>query len=277
MRVRVVLAAVVAAAVLAGAAQAAPRYTALGDSYAAGPLIPLPLSPFGCLKSSNNYGRIAQRTLRYDEYRDATCSGAETEDMTQPQNVSPGPNPPQFNSLSTDNELVTISIGGNDIGFSELAQNCVSILPWGSPCRDEYTDGGNDEISDRIEETAPKVAAVIQGIRQRSPDAAILVVNYSAIFPHSGSGCYPKMPVARGDVRWLRSKHEELNAMLAEQASANGAEIVDVYATSVGRDACASSTRRWVEPYIPATAAAPLHPNLRGMQAMANLVVTASP
>ena len=277
MRVWVVLAAVVAAAVLAGAAQAAPRYTALGDSYAAGPLIPLPLSPFGCLKSSNNYGRIAQRTLRYDEYRDATCSGAETEDMTQPQNVSPGPNPPQFNSLSTDNELVTISIGGNDIGFSELAQNCVSILPWGSPCRDEYTDGGNDEISDRIEETAPKVAAVIQGIRQRSPDAAILVVNYSAIFPHSGSGCYPKMPVARGDVRWLRSKHEELNAMLAEQASANGAEIVDVYATSVGRDACASSTRRWVEPYIPATAAAPLHPNLRGMQAMANLVVTASP
>ena len=64
MRVRVVLAAMAVAAVFAGTAEAAPRYTALGDSYAAGPLIPNPLAPLGCLKSSNNYGRIAQRTLR---------------------------------------------------------------------------------------------------------------------------------------------------------------------------------------------------------------------
>jgi lysophospholipase L1-like esterase len=275
MRVRVVLAAVTAAAVLAGTAEAAPRYTALGDSYAAGPLIPLPLPPFGCLKSSNNYGHIAQRTLRYAEYRDATCSGAETEDMTRPQNVSPGPNPPQFDLLSADTRLVTINIGGNDIGFSELAENCVSTVPWGSRCKDRYVRDGRDEISDRIAATAPKVAAVIQGIRRRSPDAEVLVLNYSAIFPHTRGGCYPRMPVARGDVAWLRDKHVELNAMLARQAAANGAELVDVYAASVGRDACASSTRRWVEPYVPATAAAPLHPNLRGMQAMAAMVVAA--
>jgi lysophospholipase L1-like esterase len=274
MRVRVVLAAVTAAAVLAGTAQAAPRYTALGDSYAAGPLIPLPLPPFGCLKSSNNYGRIAQRTLRYAEYRDATCSGAETEDMTQPQNVSPGPNPPQFNSLSTETELVTINIGGNDIGFSELAENCVSIVPWGSPCKNRYVQGEDDEISDRIAATADDVAAVIQGIRARtSPETEILVLNYSAIFPHEGFGCWPRMPVARGDVVWLRDKHEELNQMLADQAGANGAELVDVYGASEGRDACASSLQRWVEPYIPTNAAAPLHPNLRGMQAMAAMVV----
>jgi len=277
MRARVVLAAVTVAAALAGAAEAAPRYTALGDSYAAGPLIPLPLSPFGCLKSSNNYGRIAQRTLDYAEYRDATCSGAETEDMTQPQNVSPGPNPPQLDSVSDDNVLVTITIGGNDIGFSDLAQDCVSLFPFGSPCRNQYVRNSVDEISRRIAETAPKVDAVLQEIGDRSPGAQILVVNYSAIFPHSGNGCYPKMPVARGDVTWLRSKQVELNAMLAGRAAANGAGVVDVYAASVGRDACASSTRRWVEPYIPATAAAPLHPNLRGMRAMANLVVESSP
>jgi lysophospholipase L1-like esterase len=276
MRVRVVLAAVTVAAVLAGAAEAAPRYTALGDSYAAGPLIPLPLSPFGCLKSSNNYGHIAQRTLRYAEYRDPSCSGAETEDMTQVQNVSPGPNPPQFDSLSADNALVTVTIGGNDIGFSSIAEDCVSIIPFGSPCRDRYVRDGQDEISRRIAETAPKVDAVLDGIRARSPHARILVVNYSAILPHSGNGCYPKMPIARGDVPWLRSKQEELNAMLAQQAAANGSGLVDVYAASRGRDACASSGTRWVEPYIPATAAAPLHPNLRGMEAMANLVVAAS-
>jgi lysophospholipase L1-like esterase len=275
-RVRVVVVAVVVAAgVLAGAADAAPRYVALGDSFAAGPLIPLPLAPLGCLKSSNNYGHIVQRRLGFAEFRDPTCSGAETDDMTQTQNVSPGPNPPQFNSLSPDTALVTLTIGGNDIGFSGLAEDCVSLLPFGSPCRNRYVQGGQDEISRRIEETAPKVDAVLDGIRERSPAARVLVVNYSAILPHNGNGCFPRMPIARGDVTWLREKHLELNAMLADQAADNGAGLVDVYAASVGRDACASSSVRWVEPFIPSTAAAPLHPNLRGMRAMADMVVAA--
>jgi lysophospholipase L1-like esterase len=211
--------------------------------------------------------------MAFPEFRDATCSGAETEDMFAPQNVSPGgPNPPQLDSLSADTRLVTLTIGGNDIGFSDLAQDCVSVLPFGSPCRDRYTRGG-DQISARIAATAPQVSAVLNEIRSRSPLAKILVVNYSAIFPHTGNGCWPRMPVAPGDVRWLRSKHEELNGMLATQAAANGATVVDVYRASVGRSACASSGSRWVEPYIPGSAAAPLHPNRRGMDAMAAMVV----
>ena len=58
------------------------------------------------------------------------------------------------------------------------------------------------------------------------------------------------MPVAEGDVPWLRAKQEELNAMLATQAAANGAELVDVYAASVGHSACALPGLRWVEPVI---------------------------
>jgi hypothetical protein len=80
------------------------------------------------------------------------------------------------------------------------------------------------------------------------------------------------MPVAEGDVPYLREKQEELNGMLATQAAANGARLVDVYAASVGHDACAPPLLRWVEPYTPASAAAPLHPNLIGMLAMADLV-----
>jgi hypothetical protein len=81
------------------------------------------------------------------------------------------------------------------------------------------------------------------------------------------------MPVADGDVAYLRAKQEELNGMLATQAAANGARLVDVYAASVGHDACAPPLIRWVEPYAPANAAAPLHPNLIGMDAMARLVM----
>jgi len=259
MRVRMFVAAVTAALVFAGSAQAAPRFTVLGDSYAAGPLIPAPLPPFGCLKSSSNYGHLAELQLRYAEFRDPSCSGAETEDMTQ-----------------THNALVTVQIGGNDIGFSSIAEDCVSLNPFGSPCKEKYTAGGVDEISRRIAETAPKVDAVLDGIRARSAGTRILVVNYSAIFPHTGNGCYPQMPVARGDVPYMRAKQEELNAMLAQQAAANGARLVDVYAASVGHSACAAPGVRWVEPFIPANAAAPLHPNLLGMRAMSDLVVSAA-
>ena len=270
-------AALLAALAIAAPAAAASRYVSLGDSYAAGPLIPVQLPPFGCLKSSNDYGHLTQRQLRFPEYRDPSCSGARTNHMTQPQGVSPGPNPPQFNSLTTDTSMVTLTIGGNDIGFSSIAQDCFVTQPSsGSPCKDKYTAGGQDEVSRRIAETAPKVAGVLRGIASRSPLARTYVVNYSAIFPHEGPGCYPQMPVAEGDVPWLRAKQEELNAMLAAQASGNGARLVDVYAASRGHSACALPGFRWVEPVTPASPAAPIHPNLIGMQAMASLIVAAT-
>jgi hypothetical protein len=255
-------------------ASAAPRYVGLGDSFAAGPLIPLQIRPFGCLKSNNNYAHVVQRRKGFAEFRDASCSGAETEDMTNPQNVSPRPNPPQFDSLSADTVAVTLTISGNDICFSGIAEDCFSPTPnSGSPCKDQYTAGGEDQISQRIAATATLVDGVLDGIRSRSPNAKVFVVNYSALFPHEGPGCWPQMPVADGDVAYLREKQEELNQMLAAQATANGAWLVDVYAASVGHDACAPPLLRWVEPYVPASAAAPLHPNLIGMRAFASLVL----
>jgi lysophospholipase L1-like esterase len=196
--------------------------------------------------------------------------------MTAPQGVTPGPNPPQFDSLSAGTTAVTLTIGGNDIGFSSIAKDCFVVQPSsGSPCKDRYTAGGADQISQRIQDTAPKVAAVLQGIKARAPQSTTYVVNYSAILPESGPGCYPQMPIADGDVPYIRAKHEELNGMLATQAAANGAKLVAVYAASVGHSACALPGLRWVEPVVPVNAAAPLHPNLLGMKAMADLVMPA--
>jgi lysophospholipase L1-like esterase len=274
------LAALVLAAVPA-AAGAAPGYVALGDSYAAGPLIPAQLPPFGCLKSSNNYAHLAAPQMGLP-LKDPSCSGAETQDMTQQQNVSPGPNPPQFNSLAADTKLVTVQIGGNDIGFSEIIKNCASTSPQGHPCQDHYVTASGDEISQRIQATAPKVAAVIQGIHSRSPNAKVYVVNYLPIFPEKPlapglpEGCYPQIPVAWADVPYLRAKEKELNQMLADQAAANGASLLDTYSLGIGHDACQPPALRWVEPLVPVNAAAPFHPNLFAMRAEAQLLA-ASP
>jgi hypothetical protein len=272
-----VLAALIASLVLALPAAAQDgSYVSLGDSYTAGPFIPLPLPPYGCLKSDHNYSHLAAPTLGLP-LRDPSCSGADTGDMTQPQGVTPGPNPPQFDSLDAGTGLVTLGIGGNDIGFSSIVRDCFNAQSaQGSPCKDKYVVDGNDELSNRIAATAPKVAAVLQGIHERSPGAQVLVVNYPAILPDSGPGCWPLVPVADGDVAYLREKHKELNRMLADQAAANGAGVVDWYTPSIGHDACQPPGIKWVEGPVPMNAAAPVHPNLLGMLAASDLVVAAA-
>jgi len=260
-------------AVLAASASGA-TYVSLGDSYAAGPFIPNPVLPLGCLKSDHNYPHLAAPSI--GPLKDPSCSGAKTDDMTNPQSIEiDGPNPPQFNSLEAGTEVVSLTIGGNDIGFSEIAQSCITLNPFSSPCKDKYDSGGKDQIAERIAATAPKVAAVLQGIHARSPGARVYVLNYPAIFPETGSGCWPQMPVSFKDAPYLRAKEQELNAMIATQASANGATLVSWYAASIGHDACKSSSVRWVEPLVPNNPAAPIHPNLHGMEGGAAALVAA--
>jgi len=281
-RGRSLLAVFISMLALASPAHAAappPEYVSLGDSYAAGPLIPLQIPPFGCLKSNNNYSHLTARNLGL-ALKDPSCSGAETEDMTSPQNVDPdGPNPPQFDSLTKKTGIVTLQIGGNDLGFSSIGRDCASATSnEGTPCQDRYVHDGRDEISERIQATAPLVDAVLHGIRARSPKARVFVVNYAAILPDEGPGCWPQMPVTDGDVPYVRAKQKELNAMMATEAAANGAGLIDWYAASIaggGHDACKPPVIRWVEPVVPVNAAAPLHPNLGGMIGASELLTAA--
>jgi lysophospholipase L1-like esterase len=264
-----------ALALLAAGGARAANYVSLGDSYAAGPLIPnQSLSPIGCLRSDHNYAHDAAPGIGLT-LRDPSCSGATTVDMTQPQEVEFGPNPPQFNSLDASTTVVSLTIGGNDIGFAEVAESCITINPFSHPCLDKYDPGGKDQLAERIAATAPKVAAVLQGIHSLAPAAKIYVVNYPAIFPETGFGCWPQMPIGFQDVPYLRSTERNLNAMLATQAAANGATLVDWYKASIGHDACKSTSTRWVEPLVPGTLAAPIHPNKTGMEGGAAALLAA--
>jgi lysophospholipase L1-like esterase len=273
VRVLVVVASIAGALTVGAGGAWAANWAGLGDSYAAGPLIPnQQLNPLGCLRSDHNFAHLAAATLGRS-LADVSCSGAKTDDMTAPQDVTLGPNPPQFNALTTDTQVVTLQIGGNDIGFTSILQNCATANPFAHPCRDRYVVDGRDTLADKIAATAPKIAAVLQGIHARSPGARVFVVNYAAILPETGSCCWPQVPIAFTDVPYLRSVEKKLNAMLAEKAAANGARIVDDYTASIGRDACRSASTRWVEPLVPGNAAAPFHPNARGEAGIAAVVV----
>jgi lysophospholipase L1-like esterase len=195
--------------------------------------------------------------------------------MTVSQPVQLGLNPPQFNALTPDTDLVTVTIGGNDIDIGDLWVSCARLGatdPFGNPCQRQATTGGTDRYARRITAAAPKVARVLEGIRARSPRATVLLVGYLRILPPA-LGCYPVFPIARGDVSYVDGVEQQLTAMLAEQASNHGAVFVDPYATSLGHDACQLPEVKWVEGTAPTSPAYPVHPNDLGMHKLADFTL----
>ncbi len=252
-------------------------YVSLGDSYVAGPLVPdQDTNPLGCLRSDANYPALIASQIRVTRFVDVSCSGAQTGDMWEEQGVTPGPaNPPQLNAVDKRTKVVTLGIGGNDIGFSDIVKDCATKLPGSSGCQSQYVQNGRDELSERIAATAPKVDAVLAEIKVRAPAAKTFVVGYPTVLPETGNGCYPLVPVLPSDVPYLRAKVKELNAMLAARAAAAGVIYVDIATPSIGHDFCQSGSAKWVEGIVPTSVAAPVHPNARGMAGWAPTVAAA--
>jgi lysophospholipase L1-like esterase len=256
------------------ASAATPKYVALGDSMASGPLIPNITGNVGCGRSTHNYAHELAAQLGA-ELHDVTCSGAETKHMTESQSlsvagVSTGTAPPQFDALSADTTLVTLTIGGNDAGLVGIAEDCVNIDPTATPCKERYTEGGVDQVAQRVDAAGPRIAAVLDGIHQRSPKARVLVTGYG-LYVKPG-GCWPLQPVLPADADYLQGNVHRLNGVIAAQARAHNAEYVDVETPSAGHDACQSATTKWVEGYVPVNPAAPLHPNQRGEANYARII-----
>jgi lysophospholipase L1-like esterase len=258
----------------ATAAPAFQHYVALGDSYASGPFIPnQSLNPIGCARSDHDYPGDLARSMGIPTLVDVSCGGAVTGDMTNAQSVPLGSNPPEFNALTANTDLVTVTIGGNDIGFVSILETCALLSltsPLGNPCQRHYTTGGTDQLAAAINATAPKIAAVLSGIRQRSPHAKVVVVGYLRILPQS-VGCWPVVPIAVGDVPYLGAVEQELNTMLGAQATAAHDTFVNP-GLPTGHDVCQPEWVKWVEGIVPTAPAFPVHPNAAGMTAVAGMV-----
>ena len=252
-------------------------YVALGDSYTAGPLIPNQVSaPLKCARSDHNYpSYVRGRSGRGVVHRRQLLVRRDAPHDRLPA-VPAGTHEPQFNGLRDDARLVTVGIGGNDAGLVGAAVKCVELgllAPTGMACRNNYAPGGQDQIVAKIQATAPRIAAVLDGIRARAPLARIVLVGYPAVAPRDGSSCYPIVPLSSDDLRYFDGLLVQINAMLAEQATANGAEFADTFDESIGHDVCKLPGTKWFEGIVPTTIAYPIHPNALGMQSTARSVL----
>jgi hypothetical protein len=108
----------------------------------------------------------------------------------------------------------------------------------------------------------------LQAVRAAAPDAEVAILGYPWILPRTG-GCFDRMPVAEGDVPYLRGIQTTLNDAVKRAATATGVTYVNMNKVSEGHDACQPIGVRWIEPVLQGTNPVIVHPNALGEQQMA--------
>ena len=250
---------------------AGPRYTsyvALGDSYTAGPLVPTTDVAAGCFRSNGNYPSLLAQRLHVRRFRDVSCSAATTRDLTHRQHTFGAAHvPPQLRALRRSTDLVTVGIGGNDLGlFGTLVQQCTRLRstdPAGAPCAAVKGRAAWTRTTARI---GDNVAGALRAVHRRAPHATVVLVGYLRLAPDHGT-C-PALPLATGDYALGRYVSRSLAEAMLAAARSTGSRFLDADALSAGHDVC--SAHPWVNGAVAQQqAAAPYHPFAAGMRAEA--------
>jgi lysophospholipase L1-like esterase len=246
------------------------RYVALGSSMAAGPGIRPRAAgaPFAAGRSARNYPHLVAERLSFDLV-DVTFSGATTAHVLADRQRGV---PPQVAALDGSEALVTITIGGNDVGYIPLLM--AASLPRIAR-RLPVLGGRISELLDRemrdraLADVFDSLCAVGTAIRQRAPHARVFFVDYLTVLPPAGAGA----PPLSADVADLgRHVAATLERHTAEAAAATDCELV--CAAEASRQHHAWSAEPWtVRTGVPLPGRpAPLHPNGAGMRAVAELI-----
>ena len=253
-------------------------YVALGDSYAAFGDQMEPVVTDGpaarCGRSLTNYPNVLDVNTAIGELADATCGGAVTEDIFEEQHSGVAP---QIDALDSDTDLVTLSIGGNDVGFGAIVE-CISGGAPGAPldCRGQL----DDQVSTAIANVFGKVGAVDKvyaAIKQRSPGATVIATQYLPLLPASNEdGCQFTQFIGVDNLNWAREVTARINDAVNAAAVRNGHVSVLPVDTTVDRSACGEADERWTDFTGGApTNAYPMHPTSLGQQAMADAIAAA--
>jgi lysophospholipase L1-like esterase len=205
----------------AASAAAASQYVALGDSYSSGVGTRVFYNE-ECSRSPDAYGPKIAAARGYTLSFQA-CSGATTTEV----------NSKQLGTLSSSTSLVTITIGGNDAGFSNVIVNCALYY---------FTCGS--AISEANSFIANKLPALLDttygDIRSRASTAHVVVLGYPHLFTAEGKTCNFNL-LTSGNEKKLNETADKLDGVVAARAAAHGFTFVDSRNAFLPHEVCSSS------------------------------------
>lgn len=260
------------------------EYVAMGDSFSSGEGV----EPFEagtaspgvneCHRSEKAYARILSRdpasALELSDDGFVACSGAVTDDITEGDD-------PQFDRVTANTDLITITIGGNDMHFSAFAYACVA------PIQDSCEEGPYDDAIARIaNDVIPNIEDMLGDLEAHldtlNGDATVLVLGYPQMVPAtwemSEPGCGWLTPQK---VPAIRDVTATLNTAIKNEVDAIGGNFHFVSVTSsgspfLGHELCRNNSDTIPEFFNNENYAAPdvytFHPNEQGQRAYADIV-----
>lgn len=217
------------------------HYVALGDSYSSGTGIG-DYSDKDCRRSDRAFPRLLADEIGA-ELDFAACSGAEADDVESGQ----------VRRLDADTDLVTITLGGNDIGWAQAIRACVTPF---TGCIDDI-----EEAERRAENELPdRLAAAYSAVAERAPDASVYVVGYPRLF-NAEDECDAFGQISIGEQRRMNRTADVLSDVTEEAALARGFTFVDVRDAFDGHAVCDSTP--WING-LRHPISDSYHPNARG-------------
>ncbi|GAA3436143.1 SGNH/GDSL hydrolase family protein [Kutzneria kofuensis] len=217
----VAVAAALSTTAVAHAAPAAVNYAAVGDSYAAGVGAQSSYDN-SCDRSSKGYPSLWAAAHSVSAFTNVACSGAKTSDVLNSQVAS----------LSSANTVVTVTIGGNDAGFSSVMESC--IIGGDSGCNTAVNNAKNF-----VNTTLPGLLDnTYNAIRSHAPNASVYVVGYPHFYQLGGSCNVGLSDTSRN---YINSGADTLDSAVSAAASRHGFRFVDVRSLFDGHGICSST------------------------------------
>jgi lysophospholipase L1-like esterase len=236
------------------ASASASQYVALGDSYSAGVGTRVFYEESGeCKRSPDAYGpKIAAAkgyTLNFE-----ACSGAKTPEV----------NEKQLGKLSSSTALVTITIGGNDAGFSNVIINCALYY---FTCGEAITEG-NEFIAKKL---PGLLETTYKDIRAKATTAQVIVLGYPKLFTKEGTTCNVNF-LTSGNEKKINESAEKLDAVVKARAEAMKFTFVNPTSAFEAHAVCASE--EWLNGQSNPLGES-YHPNVKGQEEFTKLVEAA--
>ncbi|HTB48969.1 MAG TPA: SGNH/GDSL hydrolase family protein, partial [Verrucomicrobiae bacterium] len=254
------------------------NYIGLGDSYTSGEgafdyLPGTDTSDNMCHLSSNSYPLLLTRDVfGVAGGHSVACSGATINDVgstnssyrgqvkdvlnleqleqTDPSllasvqtNFLPGYVAQQLFVAQYQPQVVTVSIGGNDIGFGDILQRCVesqlSRHASDETCYNTYED--REEVVSLVNRTVPRWTALYKQLLAEAPGERLYAIGYPQIFDDAGS-CGLNVHLDKSELEFAEELTDYLNSAIQQAAAAASVAYVDIDHALDGHRLCEAAS-----------------------------------
>jgi lysophospholipase L1-like esterase len=220
------------------------RYVALGDSYASGLGADSYTAESGsCKRSTNAYPAVWAANNAPTSYLSAACSGADTTSVLNSQ----------LSALNSSTTLVSLTVGGNDVGFSSIMTTCV--LYGTTECVAAVQAAENKAQT----ELPGKLDTLYNAIRSRTPSARVVVVDYPEFYQLGTTFCVGLSETSRAKIN---EGINLLDGVIKSAASRHGFVFADVRSIFVGHQLCSGA--KWLHALNYAELSVSYHPFASG-------------